>query len=46
MPSDPSFSSAFIFGINLLILSGFPLTSFHLTEASLSAFLWLVYTLV
>ena len=31
--------------INSLILSGFPLNSFHLFEASLSAFSWL-YTLV
>ena len=31
--------------INSLILSGFPLTSFYLVEASLSAFLWL-YTIV
>ena len=45
MLSGPSFRSAFIFSINSLILSGFPLTSFHLAEALLSAFLWL-YTLV
>ena len=45
MLPGPSFRSAFVFSINLLILSGFPLTSFHLAEASLSAFLWL-YTLV
>ena len=31
--------------INSLILSGFPLTSFHLAEASLSAFPWF-YTIV
>ena len=43
--SSPSFRSAFIFSINSLILSGFPLTSFHLAEASLFAFSWL-YTLV
>ena len=37
----PSFMSAFVFSINLLILSGFSLTSFHLVEASqLSASLW------
>ena len=36
-----SFPSAFVFSINSLILPGFPFTSFHLTEASLSAFLWL-----
>ena len=45
MLSGPYFSSAFTFSINSLILSGFPLTSFHLAEASLSAFSWL-YTLV
>ena len=38
MLSGPSFRSAFVFGINSLILSGFPLTSFDLAEASLSAF--------
>ena len=31
-------SSAFVFSINLLISSGFPLTSFQLAEASLCAF--------
>ena len=46
MLSGPSFRLAFVFSTNLIILSGFPLTSFHLTEASLSAFVWLVYTLV
>ena len=35
----------FRFSINSLILSGFPLTSFYLAEASLSAFPW-HYTLV
>ena len=45
MLSDPSFESVFIFSINSLILFGFPLTSFNLAEASLSAFSWL-YTLV
>ena len=45
MLSDPSFRSAFIFSINSLILSGFPLTSFHSAEISLSAFSWL-YTLM
>ena len=35
----------FLFSINSLILCGFPLISFHLTEAPLSAFSWL-YTLV
>ena len=36
----PYFRSAFVFSINLSVLSGFPLTSFHLVEASLSAFSW------
>ena len=45
MLSGPFFRSAFVFTINSLILSGFPLTSFHLAEPSRSAFLWL-YTLV
>ena len=45
MLSGPSFRSAFIFSINLLILSGFPSASFHLVETSQSAFSWL-YTLV
>ena len=45
MLSGPSFMSAFVFSINSLIFSGFPLTFFHLAEASLSAFSWL-YTLV
>ena len=43
--SDLSFRSAFVFSINSLIFSGFPLTSFNLTEPSVSAFLWL-YTIV
>ena len=30
-----------LFSINSLILSGFPLTSFHLAKASLSVFSWL-----
>ena len=38
-------SGRFSVFINILILPGFPLTSFHLAEASLSAFWWL-YTLV
>ena len=41
----PSLRSAFVFIINSLILSHFPLTFFRLAEASLPAFLWL-YTLV
>ena len=45
MLSHHSFRSAFVFSINSLILSGFPLISFHLAEASLSAIFWL-YTLV
>ena len=44
MLSGSSFSSAFVFSFNSLILSGFPLTSIHLAAASQSAFLWL-YTL-
>ena len=39
MLSGLSFRSAFVFSINSLILSGFPLTSFHIAEVSLSAFL-------
>ena len=35
MLSGPSFRSAFVFSISPLILSDFPLTSFHLAEASL-----------
>ena len=45
MLSGPSFRSPFVFSINSLILSGLPLTSFHLAEASLSVFLCL-YTLL
>ena len=45
MLSGPSFRSVLVFSINSLILSGFPLTSFNLAEASLFAFKWL-YTLV
>ena len=45
MLSGPSFRSAFVFSINSLILSSFPLTYFHLAEAPLSAFSWL-YTFV
>ena len=41
MLSSPSLRSAFVFSINSLILSGFPLTSFHLAEDSLPAFSWL-----
>ena len=41
MLSDSPYRSAFVFSINSLILSGFPLTSFHLAEASLYAFSWL-----
>ena len=44
MSLRPSFRSAFVFSINSLILSGFPLTSFRLAKPSLSAFSWL-YTL-
>ena len=45
MLSSPSLRSALVFSINSLILSGFPLTSFHLAEDSLPAFSWL-HTLV
>ena len=45
MLSGPTFRSAFAFSINSLILYGFPLTSFYLAEASLSAFSWF-YTLM
>ena len=45
MLSGPFFRSAFVFRINSLILFDFPLTSFHLVEASLSDFTWF-YTLV
>ena len=38
MLSGPSFRSAFVFIVNSLILSSFPLTSFHLFEASLICF--------
>ena len=45
MLSSPLFRSTFVYIINILILSVFLLTSFHLAEDSLSAYLWL-YTLV
>ena len=45
MLSGPSFRSAFVFSLSYLILSGLPLTSFHLAEASRSVFSW-VYTLL
>ena len=45
MLSGPSLRLVFIFSINSLILPGFPSTSFHLAEASLSAISWF-YTLV
>ena len=45
MLSSTSFRSDFVFSINSLILFSFPLTSFHLAEASLYAFSWL-YSLV
>ena len=41
MLSGPSLRSAFVFIIIPLILPDFPLTSFHLTTALLSAFSWL-----
>ena len=40
MLPGPISKSAFVFNINSLILLGFPLASFHLAEASLSAFVW------
>ena len=43
MLSSPSFKSPLLLSINSLILSGFPLTFFHLAEAPLSAFLWFHY---
>ena len=49
MSSGPSLRSDFVFNINLLILLGFLLTSFHLTEASLFSFSWfstLVYAVI
>ena len=39
MLSGPSFRSVFVLSINLLILPGFPSTSFHLAEASQCAVL-------
>ena len=45
MLPGPSFRSAFVLSINLLILSGLPLTSLLLTEALMSDLL-LLYTLV
>ena len=43
MLSGPPFRSAFVCSMNSLILSGFPLTSFHLVETSLSAFFVALY---
>ena len=40
--SVPFFRLAFVSSINSLILPGFPLTSFHLAEASLSTFSWII----
>ena len=45
MLSCPSFRLGLVFSINSLTWSGFPLTSFHLAEATLSCFSWL-YALV
>ena len=45
MLSSPFFRLDFVFSINSLVLSGFPLISFHLAAASLSALPWL-YTLL
>ena len=41
MLSGHFFSSIFVFSIVSLILSGSPLTSFHLAESSPSTFSWL-----
>ena len=46
MLSGPSFRSAFVFSINPLILYGFPSSSFHLAEASLSYLLLCDFTLL
>ena len=46
MLPGPSFRSTFVFSISSLILSGFPLTSFHLAEASLPAFFVVLYSCV
>ena len=43
MLSGLSFRSIFVFSINSLILSGFPLTSFHSVEVSLSALVCAVF---
>ena len=45
MLSGSSFRLAFVCSINSQILTGFPLTSFHLAKASRSAFSW-HYTLL
>ena len=45
MSSGPFLKAAFVYSTNSVILSGFLLNSFHLAEASLSAFSWL-YPLV
>ena len=45
MLSGPSLRTDFVSSITSLILPDFPLTSFHLAEASQSAFSWL-YTLL
>ena len=45
MLSGSSFRLAFVLRMNSLILFAFPLTSFHLAEASLSDLSWF-YTLV
>ena len=46
MLSGPTFRSVFVFSINSLILSGFPLTFFHLAETSLSASLFRCFILL
>ena len=41
MLSGPSFRSAFVLSINLLIFYSFPLTSFNFAEPCYLFFLWL-----
>ena len=46
MLSGPSCMLVFVFSINSLILSGFPLNYFHLAKATLSAFSWFYTALI
>ena len=43
MLSGPSFRSAFVLSINLLIFYSFPLTSFNFAETLLSVFFMAAY---